>query len=142
MEKKHSKQAWYVGKNQRLNQVSAASLKENTESTRCHNAINKTSLATHSANKTDRLMHPQRIYSRSLKSSDCCKTEPMPKTKKSSKDRLKDIKFAPGFAHIPEDSDMGPNSGERVSKLFTKNLNQSVSRSLQILIRPLITKIP
>ncbi|XP_052042702.1 tudor domain-containing protein 15 [Apodemus sylvaticus] len=141
---KHSKQAQCVGKNQRLNQVSAASLKENTESNRCHNAINKTSLATHSANKPGRLMHPQRIYSRSVGSSVCCKVERMPKSKvkESSKDRLKNIKFSPGSAHIPEDSDMGPNSGERVSKLFTKDLNQSASQSLQILIRRPITNIP
>ncbi|XP_031212590.1 tudor domain-containing protein 15 isoform X2 [Mastomys coucha] len=139
---KHSKQAWHVGKNQRLNQVSAAALKENTESNRCQNAINKTSLATQSANKTDQLMHPQSIYSRSLKSSVCCKVEPMPKgkLKKSSKDRLKNIKFAPGSARIPEDSNMGPNSGERVSKLFTKYLNQSASQNL-LLIRPPISKI-
>jgi tudor domain-containing protein 1/4/6/7 len=140
---KHSKQAWCVGKNQRLNQVSAAALKENTESNHCHNVINKTSLATHSANKTDQLMHPQSIYSRSLKSSVCCKVEPMPKSKveKSSKDRIKNIKFASGSAHTPGDSDMGPNSGETASKLFTKDLNQSASQSLQVLIRPLVTKI-
>uniref|UniRef100_A0A8I6AN93 Tudor domain containing 15 n=1 Tax=Rattus norvegicus TaxID=10116 RepID=A0A8I6AN93_RAT len=141
---KHSKQAWCVGKNQRLNRVSAVSLKENTESKRCHNAINKTSLATHPANKTDRWMRPQSIYSRSLKSSVCCKVEPMPKSKvkKSSKDRLKNIKFAAGSVHIPEDSDTGPNSEERVSKLLTKDLNQSAPQSPQVLIRPPITDIP
>lgn len=48
----HSKEAWGVEKNQRLNQAFTVPLKESTESNCCHNTINKTSLATHSANQT------------------------------------------------------------------------------------------
>ncbi|XP_050999209.1 tudor domain-containing protein 15 isoform X2 [Acomys russatus] len=76
---RHSEQAWCAEKNQRLNQASSASLKENTERSCCHSAINKTSLKTHSANKT-KLMFSQSIYARSLKPSVCYRVKPMPKS--------------------------------------------------------------
>ncbi|XP_021509980.1 tudor domain-containing protein 15 [Meriones unguiculatus] len=141
---KHSEQAWHAEKNQRLNQASPLPLKESTESNCCHGTINKTSLTTHFVNKTDQLMHPKSIYTRRLKPSICYKVKPTPKSKlkKSLKDGFKHVRFAPGSAHIPKDSDMGPKSGEMVSKLFTKDLNQSASQSLCILITPPITKSP
>lgn len=141
----HSKQAWCVEKNQRLNQAFTAPLKESTKSNCCHNAINKTSLATHSANKTDQLMHPQCVYARDLKPSICYKVEPIPKSKvkRPCKYKLKNKngKFARGSAHIPEESSMGPKSQKTVSKLFTKDLNQVASQRPCILHRPPVTKI-
>lgn len=141
----HSKQAWGVEKNQRLNQAFTAPLKESTKSNCCHNAINKTSLATHSANKTDQLMHPQCVYARDLKPSICYKVEPIPKSKvkRPCKYKLKNKngKFARGSAHIPEESSMGPKSQKTVSKLFTKDLNQVASQRPCILHRPPVTKI-
>lgn len=141
----HSKEAWSVEKNQRLNQAFTVPLKESIESNCCHNAINKTSLATHSANQTDQLMYPYRVYARSLKSSICCEVEPIPKSKvkRPCKYRLKNKngKFTLGSAHIPEESGMGPTSQKTVSKLFTKDLNQVASQRPFILRRPLVTKI-
>ncbi|CAO2605114.1 Tudor domain-containing protein 15 [Lemmus lemmus] len=141
----HSKQAWYVEKNQRLNQAFTDPLKESTENNCCHNTINKASLATHSANKTDQLMHPQREYTRSLKPSICYEVEPIPKSKEKRPCKYtlknKNGKFALGSAHIPEESGMDPKSQKTVSKLFTKDLNQVASQRPCILHRTPVTKI-
>ncbi|XP_042123213.1 tudor domain-containing protein 15 isoform X1 [Peromyscus maniculatus bairdii] len=143
---KHSEQAWYVEKNQRLNQAFAAPVKGNTESICCHNAINKTSLATHSAKKTDQSMHPPSIYARHLKPSICYEVEPMLKStaKMSSRYGLKSkkVRFTPRSARIPEKIDIGFKSRKMVSKVFTKDVNQAASPRWSILRRPPITKIP
>ncbi|KAL6051517.1 hypothetical protein STEG23_011322 [Scotinomys teguina] len=143
---KHSEQTWCVEENQRLSQGFTAPLKENTESNCCHNAINKTSLATQSANKTDQLMHPQSIYTRHLKPSICYEVEPRPNStaKKSFRYGLKrkNVRFTPRSAGIPEKIDMGFKSRETVSKLFTRDVSQAASQRLCILRRPPTTKIP
>ncbi|CAH6786860.1 Tdrd15 [Phodopus roborovskii] len=143
---KHSEQAWYVEKNPRLNQPLTAPLKENSESNRGHKAINKTSLATHPAKKTDQLIHPQNIYARHLKPSICYGVEPMSKSKVKRPFKYglksKNGKLIPGSAHIPEERSMGSKSRETVSKSVTKDLNQASSQTQCILRRPQVTKVP